>query len=74
MTDETAVEVEVGEMGIELWPAKTNIPSNTFFYTERLVDFCRLFNLSSYVSYDLDKNKIYARIYSNDIDRLRREK
>ena len=59
-TEATAVKVVPTESGVDILPAKTN-STGTFYYTEDMVDFCRVFHLSNYVS--MDDGKVVAHIY-----------
>ncbi len=59
-TEATAVKVVPKETGVDILPAKTN-KTGTFFYTEDMVDFCRVFHLSNFVS--MVDGKVVAQIY-----------
>ena len=56
----TAVKIVVDENGIDILPAKTN-EMGTFYHTEIMVDFCRLWGLSNFV--DSYNGKARAHIY-----------
>lgn len=61
-TPETSVEVKINNEAIELWPAETTL-NNAFYLTEKMVDFCRFMDMSSYVYYDEEHGKLIARIF-----------
>lgn len=54
MTDATAYKVKAGEDSFTLYPASTNY-SNAFYHLENVVDFCRVYKLSCYVSTEDDQ-------------------
>jgi hypothetical protein len=56
-TDETAYKVKAEEESITLYPASTNY-SNAFYHLENVVDFCRVYKLSCYVSTEDEKTVV----------------
>ena len=62
-TPQTEIVCETEEGGLVLIPAETNQPGDTFYHMDSVVDFCRVYHISHYVTWNDEENRIEVHIF-----------
>lgn len=62
-TPATDIKCEINACYLSLVPTDTNVPGDTFYHMDKVVDFCRVYNLGHIVTWNKYNQRIEVHLF-----------